>query len=334
VIVIPRSVVRDLFDERDSARLYSMLMLVMGLAPITAPLIGGQLLVISGWRTIFWILAVFGLLCWSLIAFCLPETLSPDQRSSGKISEALRTYRRLLGDRRFVGYALAGGLLAAGMFAYISGSPFVFIELYGVAPERYGWIFGANALGLILVSQANRKLLARYEADTILSRVLLVVAAAGVMLAAIAAAGVGGLAALLVPLFVCIAALGLVAPNAAAAAMAPHGKVAGTASALMGTLQLAVGAAAGILVGVLHDGTALPMCGVIAVCSVASLLVFQSLALRGGRTTVITTNVESARPTRSAIDRDSSRTAVEVKKGPLNLRARPFFVLFSRLILK
>jgi DHA1 family bicyclomycin/chloramphenicol resistance-like MFS transporter len=260
--------------------MYSFLMLVMGLAPITAPLIGGQLLVAFGWRAIFWLLSGFGLLCVLMVAFGLPETLPAEQRARSGLSQALEVYWRLLLDRRFVGYALTGGCFSAGMFAYISGSPFVFIELYGIAPQRYGWIFGANAFGLVLASQLNRWLLERFRGETILGATLVVAAAAGLLLALVAATGFGGLAGLLVPLFVFVASVGLVGPNTAAAAMAPYGRVAGSASALMGVLQFVVGAGAGALVGLLSNGTALPMAGVIAACGVAALLTFQALAFR------------------------------------------------------
>jgi DHA1 family bicyclomycin/chloramphenicol resistance-like MFS transporter len=160
----------------------------------------------------------------------------------------------------------------AGMFAYISGSPFVFIERYGVAPAQYGWLFGLNALGLILASQLNRWLLARYPGGAILAVALAVHVAAGLALVLVAALELGGLAGLLGPLFFSVASLGLVQPNATAAAMARYGRAAGSASALLGTLQSVIAAGAGALVGALHDGTALPMAGVIAACGVAGFL--------------------------------------------------------------
>jgi DHA1 family bicyclomycin/chloramphenicol resistance-like MFS transporter len=279
-MVIARSVVRDLFDARESARIYSFLMLVMGLAPITAPLIGGQLLIFFGWRAIFVVLAAFGLLCVALVLFGLPETLPPERRSTAGLGHALAAYGSLIRDRQFVGFALAGGFISAGMFVYIAGSPFVLIELYGVAPEHYGWIFGANALGLIAASQLNRRLLQRYNGETIMRAAIGTIVISGVVLVAVAVTGLGGLAGLLPPLFVCIAGYGLVAPNATAAAMAPYGAMAGSASALLGTLQFSVGAMAGILVGVLHNGTALPMAGMIAACAIAALLAFQTMAMR------------------------------------------------------
>lgn len=279
-MVISRSVVRDLFDARGSARMYSLLMLVMGLAPITAPLIGGQLVTTLGWRSAFWLLAAFGLLCVGLVLFALRESLPPERRSQAGLGEVLRTYGRLLANRTFLGYALSGGLVSAGMFAYIAGSPFVIIELFGVPPESYGWIFGANALGLISASQLNRRLLTRFSGEAITGAALAAVAGAGLLLVAVAASGLGGLAGLLPPLFVCVAGQGLIGPNTAAAALAPHGRTAGIASALLGTLQFSVGAVAGTLVGALHNGTAVPMAAVIFGCGLAGLIAFHGLAGR------------------------------------------------------
>jgi DHA1 family bicyclomycin/chloramphenicol resistance-like MFS transporter len=281
-IVIARSVVRDLYDARGSAQIFSLLMLVMGLAPITAPLIGGQLLLLFSWRAIFALLGGFGLLCLALVAFGLPETLPAERRSRAGPAAVLAIYGRLALDRTFLGYALASGLPMAAMFAYISGSPFVFIELYGVQPEHYGLLFGLNALGLIGASQLNRRLLARFAGERILAAALAAHMAAGLLVALAALSGWGGLPGLLAPLFVCIASLGLIQPNATAAALAPHGQAAGSASALLGALQFGVGAAAGALVGALHNGTALPMAATMAACGAAGLLALLALTTPSG----------------------------------------------------
>jgi DHA1 family bicyclomycin/chloramphenicol resistance-like MFS transporter len=277
-MVLARSVVRDRFDAQESARVFSLLMLVMGLAPITAPLIGGQLLAFVGWRAIFWVLCGFGLLCLLMVALALPESLPAERRSGAGVGAALRTYGRLLRDRQLLGFALAGGLTSAAMFAYIAGSPFVVIELYGVSPQQYGWIFGANALGLILASQLNRRLLARRSGEAIVRATLLASAGAALLLVLAAATGLGGLPALLAPLFVCIAAGGLVGPNTTAAALAPHAGAAGSASALLGALSFLIGTGTTVLVATLQNGTALPMAGVMAACILAALLVYTRLA--------------------------------------------------------
>lgn len=279
-IVICRSIVRDLFDQQESARMYSFLMLVMGLAPITAPLVGGQLLHFFGWRAIFVTLSLFGLTCFLLVSFVLPETLPVERRTRSGLGAALRSYGEILVNRAYMGYALAAGLASAAMFAYISGSSFVFIELNGVPPERFGLLFGANAVGLIGAAQLNRWLLRRYAGIKILTVALAFTAFSGLLLLIVTATGFGGFPAMLVVLFCCIASTGLVGPNATAAAMVPYAQRAGSAAALMGAIQFVFGAAAGSLVGLLHNGTAIPMAAVIALCAVCAFLVLQFLALR------------------------------------------------------
>lgn len=280
-IVICRSIVRDLFDQQESARMYSFLMLVMGLAPITAPLIGGQLLLFFGWRAIFITLSLFGVICFLLVAFILPETLPVERRANSGFGAVVRNYVEIITNRNYLGYALAGGLASSAMFAYISGSPFVFMELNGVPPERFGLLFGVNAIGLIAAAQINRWLLTRYQGLHILNRALAFTACASIILVIVTATGFGGFPAMLIMLFLCIASTGLVGPNATAAAMAPYPQRAGSAAALLGATQFVLGACAGTLVGLLHNGTALPMVAVIALCAVGAYLTLQFLAMRG-----------------------------------------------------
>lgn len=277
-VVVARAVVRDLYDHQESARMFSALMLVMGVAPILAPLAGGYVLVGFGWRAIFWVLALFGLASLIVVAFRLPETRPPGTERPGP-GAALAGYGRLLVDRRFIGYALAGGFAQAGMFAYISGSPFVFIDLYGVPAHAYGWLFGLNATGIIVASQVNRHLLTRFGADRILAGANLVNAITGVALLAMASTGAAGFAGILVPLFAYVAALGFTFPNAAAGALAPFPERAGSASALLGSVQFSIAALASAAVGWLHDGTAVPMGGVIAACGVLAFVAHRALVV-------------------------------------------------------
>jgi DHA1 family bicyclomycin/chloramphenicol resistance-like MFS transporter len=279
-MVIARAIVRDRFDEREAARFFSLLMLVTGLAPILAPSIGGQIVVLFSWRAIFWALAAFGLYGLTAVIFLLPESLPVARRARGGVDEALAGYVTLLRDRAFMRYALSGALVISGMFAYIFGSPFVFMQIHGVRAERFGWIFGAIAFGLISASQINRFLLSRMAAPRILSGTLVVTAAAGLTLAIVAWANAGGLPALVVPLFVYVASLGFVLPNVVATALAPQGRRAGTASALLGTLQFGAGATVGIVLGALGNGTARPMASLIAVCGLAALAVHRLSAPR------------------------------------------------------
>jgi len=202
----------------------------------------------------------------------LPESL-PANQPRQPLSGALHQYGRLLKDRVFIGHALTGGIAMAGMFAYVAGSPFVFIKLYGVPPEHYGWLFGSNAAGFILVAQVNARMLAKRGPAFLLARFVWVYLAAGLTLLTVSALHPAKLWPLLIPLFICIASLGCIIPNASACAMNGQGARAGSASALLGCLQFSVAAGAAALVGVLHDGSAVPMALVISLCGLAATAV-------------------------------------------------------------
>ncbi|MGB4075620.1 Bcr/CflA family multidrug efflux MFS transporter [Pseudomonas sp.] len=269
-MVVSRAVVRDMCDPINSAKVFSQLMLVMGLAPILAPLAGGLLLSTLGWPSIFICLTLFSLLCMLAVAQWLPETLAKDAPVA-PLRGAIGEYRRLFGDWPFLGHALTGGFAVAGMFAYIAGSPFVFIELYGVPAAHYGWLFGSNALGFILVAQLNAWLVARHGPSYWLRRAVWFYLACGLALLLVALAKPLTLWPLMLPLFGCIACLGILLPNATASAMAGQGSHAGSASALLGSLQFAIAASAAGLVGVLHDGSAWPIAVVIFSCGVLTV---------------------------------------------------------------
>jgi len=277
-IVIPRAVVRDHFDQAGSVRMLSVLMLVMGLAPILAPLIGGQLLVHFGWRAVFWVLGGYAATLLAVVAILLPESLPAARRLRQPIADVLANYWFLARDRRFMGHALSGAFIFAGLLSYISGSPVVFIEIFHVRPERFGFFFGFNALGIVAASQINRLLVGRVETHRILRMVLPVSMMAGVVLALDAYSGFGGFPGILIPLFFYIACHGFVLPNTTALAMAPHGRVAGSASALLGTFQFVLGAVAGSLVGAFANGTPVPMAVVVAGCGTTAFLTNRLLA--------------------------------------------------------
>ena len=278
-LVVPRAIVRDHFDQRGSVRMLSILMLVMGLAPILSPLVGGQLLGFFGWRSIFWVHAIYGSVWLLAVAVGLRESLDVARRQRQRLGAVLAVYGRLLGDRVFMAHVLVGALIFAGLLAYISGSPFVFIELFHVSPSHFGLYFGVNAIGIMMASQINRWLAQRVDASQILRRVLPLSLAASVALVVNAAIGFGGFAGILVPLFVYIAMHGFVMPNTTALAMAPHGAVAGSASALLGSIQFILGALSGTLVGALSNGTPVPLAVVIAGCGAAAFAI-QMFGLR------------------------------------------------------
>ena len=270
-MVLSRAIVSDKCDAVGAAKVFSQLMLVMGLAPILAPMLGGLLVNLYGWQSIFIVLTVFSALAALAVALGLPESL-PDNVPRQPLSGALRQYGRLLKDREFLGHALTGGIAMAGMFAYIAGSPFVFIKLYDVPAEHYGWLFGSNAAGFILVAQINARLLANRGPAFLLARTIWIYLAAGVVLLGVSALHTQQLWPLLIPLFVCIASLGCIIPNASACAMSGQGARAGSASAMLGCLQFSVAAGAASLVGVLHNGTAMPMAMVITLCGVLAVV--------------------------------------------------------------
>ena len=274
-MVVARAVVRDLYDRQESARVYSVLLMVMGIAPIVAPLAGGYLLTWFGWRSIFWVLALFGVACLIAVKTGLPETIPRDQPRIA-LSKAMGNYAALLADRRYLGYALSGGFGQAGMFAYISGSPFVIIDLYGVPAHYYGWLFGLNATGIVAFTQLNRRMLLRYDADRVLDFGNLAGFVMGVLLLLMAWTNAAGLVGILAPLFFVVSLRGLTFPNASAGAMAPFPEKAGSASALLGSVQFAIAAFASAAVGIFHNGTAVPMAAVVGTCG---LLAFVSYRL-------------------------------------------------------
>ncbi len=268
--VMARAMVRDMFDRDRAASILSLLILVMGVAPLVAPLAGGQVLLHAGWPAVFLILAVFGALA---LVGLLPfrETLAPENRRTLDPATLVQGYLILLRDRRFLGYCLSAALPFAGIFAYISGSPFILIDHFGISPQLFGIVFGANVIGILGVSVLNSRLVIRHGADRILALGTLLNALTALLLLALGGFGVGGMVGFLLPLLLFTATIGLVAANATASAMQAFPQMAGTASALAGTIQLGFGALSGLLVGFLADGTPLPMTAVIAGAALGGL---------------------------------------------------------------
>ncbi|MBX6341892.1 MAG: multidrug effflux MFS transporter, partial [Thermomicrobiaceae bacterium] len=236
-IVIARAIVRDLHAGVAAAKFFSLLMLVNGLAPILAPVVGGQLLRVTAWRGIFLVLAVVGVALALAAAAGLPEPLPPPRRQTGGLRATRSAFARLLADRAFIGYALSGALGFAAMFAYISGSPFALQDIYGLSPQAFSLAFGTNALGLALAGQVNGRLVGRVSPGRLLTVGLAASAAGGLALLAVVGFGVLGLAGVLPCLFVVVASLGFVYPNATALALSGHPRAAGSASALVGVIQ-------------------------------------------------------------------------------------------------
>lgn len=265
-LVVSRAVVRDLFDESHSAGVYSFMMMITGIAPIVAPLIGGFLLEHFQWHAIFWTLAAIGIVCGAAVIFDLPETLPFERRLRQPVAAVVRRSATILTDRRFLGYALAIGFSYGALFAYITGSPKTYISYFGVSPQAFSGYFASNAIVLLITAQLNRVLLRSCSPHALLRFAAIVALAGGVTLLGLAITGAGGLWPFHVTLGVCIATLGLIFPNATAAAMAPFGREAGSASAVLGLLQYIIGAFAGAAVGLLNSETPLAMAAVLAAC--------------------------------------------------------------------
>jgi DHA1 family bicyclomycin/chloramphenicol resistance-like MFS transporter len=276
-IVIARAIVRDLHEGVAAARYFALLMLVGGLAPILAPLIGGQLLHVTDWRGIFVVLAGIGaallLAAWAMLG----ETLPVAMRHRGGLAATVRVFGGLLRDKPYMGYTLSAGLTFAAMATYISGSPFVLQDIHGVSPQVFSVVFATNAVGIMIASQTSRALVGRYGPRALLGAGVRIAVVGGVGVLVSVLAGLG-LAGLLPSLFVMVSSVGVVLPNAAALALADHPRTAGSASALLGLTQFAAGALAAPLAGVGGSHTALPMAIVMAVLPLAGLACLTVLA--------------------------------------------------------
>ena len=254
-MVIARAVVRDSFEEADSSRVYSMLMLVIGIAPIISPSVGGWLMQIGGWGSIFWALAGFACGCGIAVAVDLPETHPPARRSRDSLATIFRHYGSLIVDRRFVGYAAPVSLAFGLIFAYVASAPSIFMQFFTLSPTVFSLIFASNAIGLIGAARSNRWL----TRTTTLTRSFAQPRSATCrrrFSSVLAWTGAGGFPAFFADIFLCLMTVGLILPNATAAVMAPFPEQAGVASALLGMLGSRLGRRLEHLVGLFHDGTA------------------------------------------------------------------------------
>ncbi|MDX3231319.1 multidrug effflux MFS transporter [Streptomyces sp. ME19-01-6] len=279
-IVISRAVVRDLYDGAEMARFFSTLMLISGVAPIAAPLIGGQILRLTDWRGVFVVLAVVGVLLTLVVWRWLHETLPPERRHGGGLGQALHTMRGLLADRVFTGYMLAGSFAFAALFAYVSGSSFVIQEIYGASPQTFSLLFGINSIGLVAVGQLNGKVLAgrvNLDAALFVGLAAITLSATALCLMATGVFGDVGLVPMAAGLFVLMSAMGLAMPNTNTQALMRTKRAAGSASALLGTSSFLVGAIASPLVGIAGEHTAVPMTVVQLVCALAAMAAFVGL---------------------------------------------------------
>ncbi|WP_347401708.1 multidrug effflux MFS transporter [Alicyclobacillus mali (ex Roth et al. 2021)] len=270
-IVIARAIARDLFSGVELTRFFSLLMLVNGVAPILAPVIGGQLLRFTNWRGVFLILGCVGLALWLWSFAGLRETLEVERRNRAGLGGALRAFGVLFGDPVFVAYAFSQGLVSAAMFAYISGSPFVLQDIYGLSPQAFSACFAANGVGIVVASQISGQFARRIDGRKIFRFGVILAALGGLGLLASLVLNFG-LYAILPSLFVLVSCVGIVSTLGSSLAMQHHGRQAGSAAGLIGVSQLMLGAAATPLVGLGGAHDSLPMGAVIAVADVGALV--------------------------------------------------------------
>jgi DHA1 family bicyclomycin/chloramphenicol resistance-like MFS transporter len=268
--VLSRAMVRDLYDRQQAARMLSMLILVMGVAPLLGPLLGGYVLVHWTWQGIFWVQAALGI--GGIVGLAvIRETLALSQRTRLGLTEMLVSYCQLGTQRRLLGYGLASGFYYGATYAYLAGSPFVYIKLYNVPPQLYGWLFGLNIVGMMAMNALNSRFVVSVGSDRMLRYGVAAIAASGLVLVCNASTGLGGLIGLVAPLFVMISMNGAVVANAVAGALSAYPRKAGAASAVVGAMQFGMGILTTAMTGWFANGTAIPFAAIIAVSGVGGL---------------------------------------------------------------
>jgi MFS transporter, DHA1 family, multidrug resistance protein len=272
-MVAPRAIVRDVFPLNENAKIFSLLILVLGVSPILAPTVGSYVIAGFGWSYVFVILTLVTSLILLAVIFWLPESKQPDPTFSLRPKPIFISFQSVLTTPQFYTYAIAGGISSAGLFAYLSGSPFVFMKLYGVSEQQYGGIFALIAAGLITSSQLNNLLLNKFNSEQLMKTILVVQTIIGMVLFIGTLTDTLGLYGTIFLIFLFLSCQGFSFPNSAALSMAPFSKEAGSASALMGALQMGLGSLAAATVGLLNARTAIPMTAVMAVCTGMGLMV-------------------------------------------------------------
>ncbi|TPW32919.1 multidrug effflux MFS transporter [Pararhizobium mangrovi] len=268
---LPRAIVRDFHTGPEAARLMTLLMLVLSVSPILAPLTGSLIIKAWSWRGVFVFMMLAAVLGIFLLAFALPETRPPEKRVESGISHALASYAMLLRDRRFMGLSFIGGFGISSFFGFIANSSFVYIDHYGLGPTSYALSFSVNAIAFIGMAQTTSYLAQRYGFSRIVATAAAGFCIVAMILFGLFVAGIDGLPVLMVFLFVAFGFLGIIIPSSAVMALDDHGEIAGSASALMGTVQMVTAAIVMAVVSAFFNGTALPMVGGIAACSLVVL---------------------------------------------------------------
>jgi DHA1 family bicyclomycin/chloramphenicol resistance-like MFS transporter len=272
-MVAARAMVRDLFAVEDNAKIFSTLMLVVAVSPIIAPTLGGYITAYFGWRYIFGILIFVISIIIAGVYFLLPESKKPDLDFSLRPASIFKSYISIIKHQQFAIYAFTGAIAYAGLYSYISGSPYVFMVLFKVSERHYGWIFTIIAAGLISASQFNNLLLRKYTSEQIIRAALFIQNVIGIVLVSTSIFGISELYSTIILILLFLSCQGFIFPNASALSMAAFGHNAGGASALMGFIQMSIGALMSAMVSFLHNGTSLSMTGIMAVCSISATII-------------------------------------------------------------
>jgi MFS transporter, DHA1 family, multidrug resistance protein len=272
-MVASRAMVRDLFEVKENAKIFSMLMLVVAVSPIIAPTLGGYVTAVLGWRYVFVMLIIVALIILTGVYYLLPESRKPDSTISLKPRPIIKNYMGIIRQPQFYTYALTGAISSAGLYAYISGSPHVFMEIFKVSEQQYGWIFALIAMGLIGASQINTVLLKNYTSEQIIKAALSFQSLIGIVLAVVTYAGWGELFLTIFLIFIFLGCQGFIFPNSSALSLATFGHNAGSASAMLGAIQMFIGASASAIVSFLQNYFP-PMTLVMSCCAIGALTVF------------------------------------------------------------
>ncbi len=277
--MLARAMIRDLFSRNRAAQMLSTLMIIMAIAPIAGPLIGGQMIKVTSWHAIFWLLAIIGTLM-LMSLFWLPETLPAEKRSPASVTRAFQNYYALLTNTRYMRFTLCLTFYYVAAYAFITGSPFVYITYFGVDPQHYGWLFAVNVVGLMAVSMVNRRLVHCYPLETLLRNAVFIATIAAIVLAVTTGLGIGGITVIVEAVFVFFSMNGIIAATSTACALDAVPNVAGSASALMGALQYGSGIISSLLLAIFSDGTPWTMGWIIALFTAASALMALTFQLK------------------------------------------------------
>ena len=281
--VLSRAIIRDRYSGPMMAKVMSLMLTIILFAPMIAPVVGGHMLVWFGWRSVFWALAAFGVIAVAVVYFRIGESLPEDRRSPLGVRSLCRGYVAVLTNRGALGYILSGGITFGALFAFLSGASFVFIDYYGMAPENMGYIFTANVVGVMAGGWINSRLVVSKGVRDMMTIGTWTLLAGSAVLFVLVASGFGGMWGAIAGIMIFTLPLNLINANAAAGALEYFPNLAGTASAVVGAIRYGCGAVSGLVVGLLHDGTPMPMVSVILGCSLISVFFLMVLVRRGPR---------------------------------------------------